>query len=63
MLSLHKLAATDGGRYYLESVASGLDEYYRGHGEAPGVWVGPGAGSLGLEGEVTTTPGPSARPP
>jgi len=53
MLSLHKLAAADGGRYYLESVASGLDEYYRGHGEAPGVWVGPGSASLGLEGEVT----------
>lgn len=38
--------------YYLSQVASGLDEYYTGAGEAPGVWVGSGGESLGLVGEV-----------
>ncbi len=38
--------------YYLSQVASGLDEYYTGAGEARGVWVGGGIGSLGLTGEV-----------
>jgi len=38
--------------YYLSQVASGLDEYYTGAGEAPGVWVGSGVESLGLVGEV-----------
>lgn len=38
--------------YYLSQVASGLDEYYTGAGEAPGVWVGNGVESLGLTGEV-----------
>lgn len=34
--------------YYLSQVASGLDEYYTGAGEAPGVWVSSGVESLGL---------------
>ena len=38
--------------YYLSQVASGLDEYYTGAGEAPGVWIGSGGESLGLVGEV-----------
>ena len=38
--------------YYVAQVASGLDEYYTGAGEAPGVWVGAGIGALGLTGEV-----------
>ncbi len=38
--------------YYLSQVASGLDEYYTGAGEAPGVWAGSGIESLGLTGEV-----------
>ena len=38
--------------YYLSQVASGLDEYYTGAGETPGVWVGNGVESLGLVGEV-----------
>ncbi len=38
--------------YYLSQVASGLDEYYTGAGEAPGVWIGSGIESLGLVGEV-----------
>jgi conjugative relaxase-like TrwC/TraI family protein len=38
--------------YYERSVASGLDDYYAGKGESPGIWAGRGAASLGLEGEV-----------
>src|SRR5215831_13097875 len=38
--------------YYERSVAAGLDEYYEGHGESPGVWVGRGARALELEGVV-----------
>ncbi|MGH3093857.1 MAG: MobF family relaxase [Gaiellaceae bacterium] len=51
MLSVSKL--TPGQQaYYEHSVAGGLDDYYAGRGESPGVWAGRGAGSLGLEGEV-----------
>ena len=38
--------------YYLSQVASGLDEYYTGAGEAPGSWIGGGIAGLGLTGEV-----------
>jgi conjugative relaxase-like TrwC/TraI family protein len=38
--------------YYLSQVASGLEEYYTGGGEAPGVWVGSGVEALGVVGEV-----------
>jgi conjugative relaxase-like TrwC/TraI family protein len=38
--------------YYLSQVARGLDEYYTGAGEAPGMWVGGGIDGLGLVGEV-----------
>jgi conjugative relaxase-like TrwC/TraI family protein len=38
--------------YYLDSVASGADDYYSGEGEAPGRWTGSGAAELGLEGQV-----------
>jgi conjugative relaxase-like TrwC/TraI family protein len=41
-----------GAGYYLEAVADGVDEYYRGIGEAPGRWIGHAAPSLGLEGDV-----------
>ena len=30
-------------RYYERSVAAGLDDYYAGRGESPGVWTGRGA--------------------
>ena len=52
MLIVAKLAP---GReaYYERSVASGLDAYDSGRGESPGVWVGRGATSLGLEGVVS----------
>src|SRR5581483_3166352 len=38
--------------YYERSVAAGLDDYYAGRGESPGVWTGRGAAILGLEGVV-----------
>ena len=39
-------------RYYERSVAAGLDDYYAGRGESPGIWTGTGAQQLGLEGVV-----------
>src|SRR6266542_3216444 len=36
--------------YYERSVASGLDDYYAGRGESPGIWTGRGAAELGREG-------------
>ena len=38
--------------YYLAQIASGLDEYYTGAGEAPGRWVGSGSALLDLAGAV-----------
>ena len=38
--------------YYLSQVASGLDDYYTGGGEAPGTWCGSGAVALSLDGDV-----------
>src|SRR3954469_18169076 len=38
--------------YYERSVAAGLDDYYAGRGESPGIWTGRGAVALGLEGVV-----------
>jgi len=38
--------------YLIGSVALGVEEYYLGVGEAPGVWAGRWAGELGLEGVV-----------
>jgi conjugative relaxase-like TrwC/TraI family protein len=39
-------------RYYERSVAAGIDDYYAGRGESPGIWTGRGAAALGLEGVV-----------
>jgi conjugative relaxase-like TrwC/TraI family protein len=51
VLSIAKL--TQGQeRYYQQSVAQGLDDYYGGRGESPGVWAGRGAEVLGLQGVV-----------
>src|SRR3954469_4845183 len=51
VLSIAKL--TQGQeRYYERSVAQGLDDYYAGRGESPGVWTGRSAPSLGLTGVV-----------
>src|ERR671911_314869 len=38
--------------YYLSKVAQGIEDYYSGKGEVPGVWIGRGAARLGLVGEV-----------
>ena len=51
MLSVAKLTPGQEG-YYERSVALGLDDYYAGRGESPGIWVGRGARELELEGVV-----------
>jgi conjugative relaxase-like TrwC/TraI family protein len=51
MLSIGKTRLSGEG-YYLAAVADGVDEYYRGLGEAPGRWTGDAAATLGCEGEV-----------
>src|SRR5881628_864984 len=51
MLSVAKLTPGQEG-YYERSVAAGLDDYYAGRGESPGIWAGRGAADLGLEGVV-----------
>jgi len=38
--------------YYLETVASGVEDYYIGRGEAAGRWLGTMAADLGLDGRV-----------
>ena len=51
MLSVSRLGAGQEG-YYLDAVAQGVEDYYLGHGEAPGRWVGSTSARLGLDGEV-----------
>src|SRR6266540_3340170 len=51
VLSIAKLTPGQEG-YYERSVAAGLDDYYAGRGESPGVWTGRGARALELEGLV-----------
>jgi conjugative relaxase-like TrwC/TraI family protein len=51
MLSMAKLSPGQ-ERYYERSVAAGLDDYYAGRGESPGVWTGRGAAELGIVGVV-----------
>src|SRR3954451_5263469 len=51
MLSVAKLALGRGS-YYEQQVAGGLDDYYAGRGESPGLWAGSGASALGLVGVV-----------
>ena len=51
MLSVAKLTPGQ-ENYYERSVAAGLDDYYAGRGESPGVWAGRGALALELEGLV-----------
>ena len=51
MLSVAKLTPGQEA-YYERSVAAGLDDYYAGRGESPGIWTGRGATTLGLEGVV-----------
>src|SRR5581483_11464435 len=51
VLSIGKLGRGQ-ENYYLATVASGIEDYYTGSGEAPGEWTGAGAARLGLRGEV-----------
>jgi conjugative relaxase-like TrwC/TraI family protein len=44
---------TAGWEYYAREVADGLEDYYSGAGEAPGVWTGHGAAVAGFSGTVT----------
>ena len=62
MLTIHKLTAGDGFRYYTAEVASNdvlrasdreLGDYYVVEGMPPGQWVGAGAADLGLKGNVS----------
>jgi len=41
-----------GAEYLIASVGDGMEDYYMGAGEAPGVWRGAWAAELGLEGVV-----------
>ena len=50
MLTVAKLSPGQEA-YYERSVAAGIDDYYAGRGESPGVWAGR-APELGLEGVV-----------
>ena len=51
MLGIGALGASSAA-YYLDTVASGREDYYLGVGEAPGVWLGAHAATLGLDGTV-----------
>lgn len=51
VLSVAKLALGQEA-YYEQQVALGLDDYYAGRGESPGLWAGAGAEGLDLSGVV-----------
>ena len=51
MLSVAKLTLGQEA-YYEQQVAVGVDDYYAGRGESPGLWAGSGAEVLGLVGVV-----------
>ena len=51
MLSVAKLTVGQEA-YYEQQVAGGLDDYYAGRGESPGIWAGRGAELLGVVGAV-----------
>ena len=51
MLTVAKLSPGQEA-YYERSVAHGIDDYYAGRGESPGVWVGRGSAELELDGVV-----------
>jgi conjugative relaxase-like TrwC/TraI family protein len=51
VLSVSKLTPGQEG-YYERSVAAGIDDYYAGRGESPGIWTGRGATALGFQGVV-----------
>ena len=51
MLSVAKLTLGQEA-YYEQQVARGLDDYYAGRGESPGIWAGSGSAGLGLVGVI-----------
>jgi conjugative relaxase-like TrwC/TraI family protein len=51
VLSVSKLSPGQEA-YYERSVAAGIDDYYAGRGESPGIWVGRGSAELELDGVV-----------
>ena len=51
VLSVAKLALGQEA-YYEQQVVRGLDDYYAGRGESPGIWAGRGASELELSGVV-----------
>lgn len=62
MMTVHKLSAGDGYKYYVNEVATGdalrakdreIGDYYTLHGMPPGQWIGSAAASLNLDGEVS----------
>ncbi len=54
MLGISRISGGGEG-YYIDAVAQGVDEYYRGVGEAPGWWAGTVADTeLGLSDEVAS---------
>ena len=62
MMTVHKLSAGDGYKYYMNEVATGdalrakdreIGDYYAVHGMPPGQWIGSAAASLNLNGEVS----------
>ena len=61
-MTIHKLSAGDGYRYYMSETATGdvrrspdrdLGDYYTAEGNPPGVWVGGGIAELGVSGTVS----------
>ena len=61
-MTVHKLSAGDGYKYYTHEVASGdalrandreLGDYYTVNGMPPGQWIGTAPDALGLSGEVS----------
>jgi conjugative relaxase-like TrwC/TraI family protein len=51
MMGLAKMAP-DGWAYYAREIAAGVEDYFAGHGEEKGRWIGRGADALGLSGET-----------
>jgi len=51
VLSIGKLGFGQEG-YYLDTVATGVEDYYVGRGEAPGRWTGTLGAELGLDGQI-----------
>jgi conjugative relaxase-like TrwC/TraI family protein len=51
MMGLAKIAP-DGWAYYAREIAAGVEDYFVGHGEETGRWVGRGADAAGLSGEA-----------